>query len=98
MSILPADTQSSILASKFAPPLLHSGLVERPELVARLERGLINHRLTLLAAPAGSGKTSLVGQWLKTRRDWPVAWLSLEAGENDLQRFWLCLMHTCRGF
>ena len=63
----------------------------RPELVARLERGLAG-RLTLVSAPAGSGKTTLLGEWLAEhagRRPEPtIAWLSLDPADSDPDRFW----------
>ena len=66
----------------------------RPELVARLERGA-SGRLTLVSAPAGSGKTTLLGEWLaehpsssRTPAGREIAWLSLDAADSDLDRFW----------
>lgn len=96
MSILTAETQAPVLASKFTPPQLLPGLVERPELVARLDLGINNHRLALVAAPAGSGKTSLAAQWRNAHPQKPTAWLALEAGDNDLLRFWQLVMQACR--
>ena len=46
-------------------------------------------RLTLVAAPAGSGKTSLLAEWhLDPREQRPFAWISLDAADNDPVRFW----------
>ena len=51
--------------------------MERPRLVKRLDEGLnLGHRLTLISAPAGFGKTTLVSDWLR-QTDLPVAWPSL---------------------
>src|SRR5689334_13041232 len=55
-----------LLIPKLAPPRLHSTLVARDELLARLDAGL-GHKLMLLSAPAGFGKTTLVSQWLASR-------------------------------
>ena len=61
------------------------GLVPRPTLIARLNAGL-HPRLTLGSAPAGFGETTLLSQW-GTGAEVPVAWVSLDEGENDLIRF-----------
>jgi LuxR family transcriptional regulator, maltose regulon positive regulatory protein len=55
-------------------------------LTARLDEGLARG-LTLVCAPAGFGKTSLLADWTH-RGQRPVAWLSLDAGDNDPARFW----------
>ncbi|MEA3408667.1 MAG: hypothetical protein U9R48_11445 [Chloroflexota bacterium] len=53
----------------------------------RLDAGRrLGHRLLLLSAPAGFGKTTLLGEWISTC-DVPVAWLSLDADDNDPVRF-----------
>jgi LuxR family maltose regulon positive regulatory protein len=46
-----------------------------------------NQKLTLISAPAGFGKTTLVGEWITYSKQ-PVAWVSLDAGDNDPTRFW----------
>jgi len=51
------------------------------------ERGGVRNRLTIISAPAGYGKSILLGEWI-SQRDIPVAWLSLERGENVPARFW----------
>jgi LuxR family maltose regulon positive regulatory protein len=61
--------------------------VARPRLIQLLDDGLqMKRRLTLVSAPAGSGKTTLVTSWLK-HIDLPAAWLSLDEADNDLLRF-----------
>jgi LuxR family maltose regulon positive regulatory protein len=61
--------------------------VPRPRLVQLLNDGLYTERrLTLISAPAGSGKSTLVVDWLK-QIDLPAAWLSLDESDNDLPRF-----------
>jgi LuxR family transcriptional regulator, maltose regulon positive regulatory protein len=77
-----------LLATKTHIPPLHSNLVNRPHLIRRLNDGIAqNHRLTLVSAPAGYGKSTLLSEWV-SQIDLPVAWLSLEKGENNPVRFW----------
>ena len=74
-----------ILATKLFIPPLRPKLVPRPRLIERLNEGL-RGKLTLISAPAGFGKSTLVGEWLASgeRR---AAWLSLDRGDSDLTRF-----------
>lgn len=82
---------TELLASKLFIPPLRSSLVQRPRLIRLLNEGLYaKHRLTLISAPAGFGKTTLVVDWLK-QIGCPVAWLSLDEGDNDLSCF-LCYL------
>src|SRR2546429_5703229 len=70
-----------ILATKLYLPRLRPNVVSRPRLLERLNEGL-HRKLTLIAAPAGFGKTTLVSAWV-AGCDRQVAWLSLDKGEND---------------
>ena len=79
-----------LLATKLYIPPLRPNVVLRPRLVERLHAG-VHRKLTLIAAPAGFGKTTLVSEWV-TRCARPTAWLSLDAGENDPTRFLLYLV------
>lgn len=73
--------------TKLHRPRLRPNLVARTRLIDRLNEGLRqNRKLTLLTAPAGFGKTTLVAEWLK-RLDRPFAWICLDAGDNDPVRF-----------
>src|SRR5918998_4843111 len=74
-----------ILATKLYVPPRRPNMVRRPRLIERLNTGL-HRKLTLISAPAGFGKTTLVSAWIADL-DRPVAWLSLDAGENDPARF-----------
>lgn len=81
-----------LLVTKLYFSPARSQLVARPQLVSRLEAGL-QGPLTLIAAPAGYGKTTLLGEWrLKDQGRTPVAWLSLEPDDNELARFWQYLI------
>jgi len=74
-----------LIRSKLQPPPLPERLVARPRLVERLEKGL-DGRVTLIAAPAGYGKTTLALQWL-AQRTGDTAWLSLSHRETEPERF-----------
>jgi LuxR family maltose regulon positive regulatory protein len=78
---------STLLATKLHRPQPTSKLVARPRLTQRLDAGLQNgHRLFLVVAPAGYGKTTLVADWLG-KAGIPSAWLSLDEADNDPLRF-----------
>lgn len=74
-----------LLQTKFYIPTPRREFVARPRLIERLNRGL-HGKLTLISAPAGFGKTTLVSNWLG-HHDWPVAWLSLDENDNTPTRF-----------
>jgi LuxR family maltose regulon positive regulatory protein len=78
-----------LLNTKLYIPPLRIGLVTRPRLIERLDEGLhLGRKLTLLSAPAGFGKTTLLSEWIAGRsHDIRVAWLSLDKGDDDLPRF-----------
>lgn len=75
----------SILATKLYLPRLRPDMVSRPHLIERLNKGL-HRKMTLIAAPAGFGKTTLVSAWVASIER-PAAWLSLDEGENDPVHF-----------
>jgi LuxR family maltose regulon positive regulatory protein len=76
-----------ILATKLYIPPPRAKIVLRPRLIERLNEGLsASRKLTLISAPAGFGKTTLVSEWVASCKR-PVAWLSLDEGDNDPTRF-----------
>jgi LuxR family maltose regulon positive regulatory protein len=78
---------SSILATKLYIPRPRAKIVLRPRLLERLYGGLSSGRkLTIISAAAGFGKTTLVSEWVASCGR-PVAWLSLDEGDNDPIRF-----------
>jgi LuxR family maltose regulon positive regulatory protein len=101
-SVPSRDAHIQLLATKLYVPRTRPDLVARPQLFARLAAGL-RGTLTLVCAPAGFGKTTLLIQALEAR-GWRlekdplasslqppaprVAWVSLDAGDNDPARFW----------
>ena len=74
-----------ILATKLYIPSLQPKVVLRPRLIDRLNEGL-HRKLTLISAPAGFGKTTLLSEWVAGCEK-PTAWLSLDEGDNDPTRF-----------
>jgi LuxR family maltose regulon positive regulatory protein len=87
--------QHSLLQTKLYIPPVRPELVSRPRLIERLNEGL-HRKLTLISAPAGFGKTTLVCEWVANLRleamrgatpPIAVAWLSLDEGDNDPVRF-----------
>ena len=77
----------SLLLTKLYLPSPRSNLVLRPRLVELLNEGLsAGRKLTLISAPAGFGKTTLVSEWIAGCKT-PVAWLSLDDGDNDPTSF-----------
>jgi LuxR family maltose regulon positive regulatory protein len=90
-----------LLSTKLALPRPRPSLVLREPLLARLDEAL-EYKLTLLTAPAGFGKTTIVSEWIATRGERqdapPVAWLSLDAGDNDPVRFWRYVIAACQAF
>ena len=85
-SAVAAAERDVLLATKLHVPGPRPGFVPRPRLADRLDEGL-GRGLVLVCAPAGSGKTALLADWARRGRR-PVAWLSLDAGDNDPARFW----------
>ena len=83
--------ETPLLQTKLYIPSPRPELVPRPRLIERLNEGLdqsqgFSRKLTLISAPAGFGKTTLVSEWSAACQQ-PVAWLSLDEGDNDLTRF-----------
>jgi LuxR family transcriptional regulator, maltose regulon positive regulatory protein len=77
-----------LLLTKLTVPSVRASLVPRPRLSERIEEGT-ERKLTLVSAPAGFGKTTLLSVWTsEMSSDRSVAWLSLDAADNDPARFW----------
>ncbi|MBK8023305.1 MAG: hypothetical protein IPK19_18210 [Chloroflexi bacterium] len=79
-------TSTALLRTKFFVPSIQTAFVRRKRLVDRLA-GSSARPLTLISAAAGSGKTSVLRDWIETTRP-VVAWLSLDESDNDPTRFW----------
>src|SRR6201996_6495497 len=91
---------AALLETKFYVPRARGDRVPRPRLAERLDRGSAS-KLTLVSAPAGFGKTTLLTEWLAAgpaaaadRRR--AAWLSLDPGDNNLASFWAYVIAALR--
>ena len=84
--------KSPIIATKLFRPPLRPEVIHRPHLTARLDEGR-QRQLTLISAPAGFGKTTLISEWIAGSGR-PVAWLSLDSEDNDLTRFLIYLVSS----
>ena len=89
MAAAPDTLNLPVRRAKLRPPRPGADLVARPRLAARLDDGLLSP-LTLVAAPAGFGKTTLLADWALRRQN-PLAWLSLDANDRQLPR---CVSHV----
>ncbi|MGK7312953.1 MAG: LuxR C-terminal-related transcriptional regulator [Candidatus Longimicrobiales bacterium M2_2A_002] len=85
--------EPGVIAAKVRVPTPRLDVVTRPRLLDRLDDD--RHRVVLVSAPAGSGKTVLVLDWLRSS-DRPVAWLSLDPLDNDPTRFFTHLAAALR--
>ena len=89
-----------LLETKLYVPRSRRGLVPRPRLSERLDRGIAS-KLTLVSAPAGFGKTTLLTEWLAAGPATPAdqrlaAWLSLDRADNDPASFWTYVIAALR--
>ncbi len=88
---------ASLPTTKFFLPTSSHALIARPRLLALLQQGL-QRKLTLVSAPAGFGKTTLVAAWLRSlaealpKHQPQVAWVGLESADNDPIRFWTAVL------
>jgi LuxR family maltose regulon positive regulatory protein len=90
-------SSDSLVSTKLRPSQARPNLVVRPRLTASLEREP-GRKLTLISAPAGFGKTTLLVEWLEDRGggEGSVAWVSLDEGDNDPVRFLSYLVAALR--
>jgi AAA ATPase domain len=85
--------QASFVATKFFVPTPSRTLISRPRLVALLMEGF-TQKLTLVSAPAGFGKTTLVSAWVRSlpKDHAQVAWVSLDSRDNEPICFWTAVL------
>lgn len=90
------DESTVLLGTKLAAPWIRARLVHRPTLSERLA-AQPDRKLTLLSAPAGWGKTTLLAQWMSNAEpNQSFGWLSLDGSDNDPTRFWACIFTALR--
>ena len=95
MAVAGNDLGAPLLRTKLVVPS-SPRLVVREGLIDALSEGL-SQPLTLVYGPAGSGKTMLVAQWAASaREERRIAWLWLEADDNDPARFWMYVIEALR--
>lgn len=84
-----APERDPLLATKLAIPPPRADLVPRQRLLERLDE-VTRRKLTLVSAPAGFGKTTLLAEWCASSaaRAMPIAWFSLDERDDDPERFW----------
>lgn len=92
--------ENELLQTKLRAPPLRTERVVRQRLVARLDAGFVDEigwgrKVTLVSAPAGYGKSTLLSGW-RAEAEHPVVWLSLEERDNDLARFLAYLIAALR--
>ena len=91
--------RTPLLETKLYRPGSRPGLVPRPRLIARLDRGAAS-KLTLVSAPAGFGKSRLLAEWLAgtsaSATTNSAAWLALDSGDNDPVTFWSYVVAALR--
>lgn len=87
MPALIPDTSSWLIETKLHPPLVRSDTIRRPHLEEVLRRSASTSPLTLLSAPAGYGKTTMLAELSRLLPDHPIAWITLDAEDNDPVRF-----------
>jgi LuxR family maltose regulon positive regulatory protein len=84
------------MQTKIHRPMLSVDVIERPDLIERLNQGQ-NRALTLISTPAGFGKSTLVNQWVEgLDGDWCSAWFSVDQSDNDLRVFLLYVVNAIR--
>jgi LuxR family maltose regulon positive regulatory protein len=88
----PGESLHWLAETKFHPPLLREDIIPRRHLLHDLHTNLSSYPLTLLSAPAGYGKTTLLAALPATYPDLSLAWLSLDEGDNDPVRFLIALI------
>ena len=81
-----SEAEVQLLTAKLRMPFASPHVIARPRLLTHLQ-GAVTRPITLLCAPAGSGKSTLVSSWLR-QSSCTSSWLSLDAADNHAARFW----------
>jgi LuxR family maltose regulon positive regulatory protein len=87
---------STLLTTKLRRPSPPAQRIQRPHLIQRLNDGLAaGRRMTLISAPPGFGKTTLLGEWIAALQR-PIGWVSLDESDNDPGQFWSYVIAACQ--
>src|SRR5687767_14826574 len=89
MWTLPLD--ALLLATRLRIPPQSQHTVPRTKLINTLETGIPHYRISLISAPAGYGKTTLMSQWAHASQ-LPIAWVTIGPEDDDVERFLRCLV------
>lgn len=92
MNIPTPEQPTWLTQTKLIPPQLRGDIIPRRRLLQALANDVTNYPLTLLSAPAGYGKTTLLAALLAACPSLPLAWLSLDEDDNNFNRFLLALI------
>lgn len=87
MSVPVPGQTSWLVQTKLHPPVLRRDTIARPRLQAALQQAVAQAPVTLVSAPAGYGKTTLLASLPQLMDDHPLAWVSLDEEDNDPTRF-----------
>ena len=91
------SSEPVLVATKLRPPPVRDQIVPRERLMERLRTGA-GRRLSLVACPAGFGKTTLLAAWHKAEAARkPMAWLTLDEGDDDPVVLWSYVIEALRG-
>lgn len=85
-----------LLPTKLVAPVVRARAIQRHQLLDGLAAAA-RLPVTLIAAPHGFGKTTLLAQWVGGLRSERYGWVSLDAGDRDLARFWSYVVAALRG-
>ena len=88
--------ENLILQTKLNTPKIPTGYVYRPFIYKKMDI-LLERKLCLISTPAGYGKTTLVASWGGKNQSLPLAWVSLDSGDNTFQRFFIYFVLAIQG-
>jgi len=90
--------QVSLLSTKLYIPPARPDAVSRPHLIEKIQKGLIQPgSFALISGPAGFGKSSLLSAYVAVTNK-SVAWVSLDAADNDPNQFWMYVITACQSY
>jgi LuxR family maltose regulon positive regulatory protein len=92
----PGSISPILVQTKLFPPQPAGRTLARERLVGMLRHGSGGHRLTLLAAPGGFGKTVLLASWVEAEPERPVAWVSIDDRDDDPVVLWAHVIESLR--